>query len=69
MSRQKGLDLTRAISTIGIVVFHFYAYPNSEQLLFLTHANDAWGGTLNYLFFVLSGAVLHLEYGAAGTWI
>lgn len=67
MKREKGLDFVRAIGVIGVVAFHFSAHSNSEQTLFLTHANGAWGGTMNYLFFMLSGLVLHLKYGAAET--
>lgn len=67
MKREKGLDFVRAVSIIGIVAFHFYAHSSSEQKLFLMHANGAWGGTLNYLFFALSGLVLHLKYGASDT--
>ncbi len=65
MKREKGLDFVRALSVIGIVAFHFYAHSNSTHKLFLVHANGAWGGTLNYLFFMLSGVVLHMKYGTA----
>lgn len=63
MKREKGLDFVRAISVLGIVAFHFYVHSSSEQKLFLIHTNGAWGGTLNYLFFTLSGLVLHTKYG------
>lgn len=67
MKREKGLDFVRALSIIGIVAFHFYVHSSSEHKLFLMHANGAWGGTLNYLFFALSGLVLHLKYGSLDT--
>lgn len=67
MKREKGLDFVRAIGIIGVVAFHFYAHSNSDHKLFLTHANGAWGGTMNYLFFILSGVVLHMKYGAMET--
>lgn len=63
MKREIGLDFVRAIGVIGVVSFHFYVHSNSDQKLFLVHANGAWGGTLNYLFFILSGVVLHMRYG------
>lgn len=64
MKREKGLDFVRAIGVIGVVAFHFSVHSNSGESLFLTHANGAWGGTMNNLFFMLSGVVLHLKYGA-----
>lgn len=63
MSRRKGLDFVRALSAIGIIAFHFYCHTQGSDLLFYAHANGAWGGVLNYLFFILSGFVLHSKYG------
>lgn len=51
MDRKKGLDFVRAVSAIGIIVFHFYCHSSSAHKLFYAHANGAWGGVLNYLFF------------------
>lgn len=63
MSRKRGLDFVRALSAIGIISFHFYCHAQGTDLLFYAHANGAWGGVLNYLFFILSGFVLHSKYG------
>lgn len=63
MDRKKGLDFVRAVSAIGIIVFHFYCHSSSAHKLFYAHANGAWGGVLNYLFFALSGLVIQLKYG------
>lgn len=63
MNRKKGLDFVRAISALGIVAFHFYCHSSSARKLFFIHANGTWGGVLNYLFFAMSGLVLHLKYG------
>lgn len=63
MGREKGLDFARAVSAIGIVVFHFYCHSSSAHKLFLNHANGGWGTAINYLFFALSGYLLHKKYG------
>lgn len=63
MEREKGLDFARAFAAIGIVVFHFYCHSSSAHKLFLNHANGAWGTAINYLFFALSGLLLHKKYG------
>lgn len=63
MEREKGLDFARAFAAIGIVVFHFYCHSSSAHKLFLNHANGAWGTAINYLFFALSGYLLHKKYG------
>lgn len=63
MEREKGLDFARAFAAIGIVVFHFYCHSSSAHKLFLLHANGGWGTAINYLFFALSGYLLHKKYG------
>lgn len=63
MKREKGLDFARAFAAIGIVIFHFYCHSSSAHKLFLYHANGSWGTTINYLFFALSGYLLHKKYG------
>ena len=63
MEREKGLDFARAFSAIGIIVFHFYCHSSSAHKLFLYHANGGWGTAINYLFFALSGYLLHKKYG------
>lgn len=63
MKREKGLDFARAFAAIGIVVFHFYCHSSSAHKLFLNHANGGWGTAINYLFFALSGYLLHKKYG------
>ena len=62
MKRIKGLDFARAFGAIGIIAFHFYCHSSSIDKVFYAHANGMWGGTLNYLFFCLSGLVIHLKY-------
>lgn len=64
MKRREGLDFVRAISAVGIVCFHFYCHCSSPARLFFTHANGSWGGTLNYVFFALSGLVLQMKYAS-----
>ena len=68
MERKKGLDFVRVISAFGIVAYHFYCHSSSAYKLFLDHANGAWGVALNYLFFALSGLVLHLKYAEQESW-
>ena len=63
MKRERGLDFARAFAAIGIVVFHFYCHSSSAHKLFLNNANGAWGTAINYLFFALSGYLLHSKYG------
>ena len=63
MKRERGLDFARAFAAIGIVVFHFYCHCASAHKLFLNNANGAWGTAINYLFFALSGYLLHSKYG------
>ena len=63
MERERGLDFARAFAAIGIVVFHFYCHSSSAHKLFLNNANGAWGTAINYLFFALSGYLLHKKYG------
>ena len=65
MNRIKGLDLVRVLCTYFIVAFHFYSYSNSQLTPFLAYANGYWGGTLNAIFFALSGYVLQAKYGSS----
>lgn len=67
MERKIGLDFARILSAVGIISFHFYCHSSSQRHLFYGHANGMWGGTLNYLFFALSGLVLHLKYREDGS--
>lgn len=66
MERKLGLDFARLLSAIGIISFHFYCHSASETKLFYEYANGLWGGTLNYLFFALSGLVVHMKYRDLG---
>lgn len=66
MKRRRGLDFVRAFGAIGIIAFHFYCHVEGSKLLFLTHANGEWGGSLNYLFFILSGFLLYSKNGNCG---
>lgn len=66
MKRRRGLDFVRAFGAIGIIAFHFYCHTEGSKLLFLTHANGEWGGSLNYLFFILSGYLLYFQNGNSG---
>lgn len=66
MKREKGLDFARALAALGILVYHFYCHSSSTRRLFYANANGDWGSLLCYLFFALSGYLLHLKYGAPG---
>ena len=63
MKRIRGLDGVRALSTLGIVAFHFYSHSHSARKLFFAYANGTWGDTLVYVFLMLSGASLWCRNG------
>ena len=66
--RETSFEFIRAICTIGIVLFHysftFIEYHiGGNHLLFQKYSNGDWGGMFVAMFFMLSGAVLQLNYG------
>lgn len=66
--RDYSFDLIRCISTLAIVFFH-YSYTFIEFSITGSHAsmlkfvNGDWGGVFVAVFFMLSGAALHYNYG------
>lgn len=66
--RESGFEFIRAVCTIGIVLFHFsYIFIEyhigGSPLQFQKYRNGDWGGLFVAMFFMLSGAVLMLNYG------
>lgn len=67
-TKEESFDFIRAVSTIGIVLFHnSYNYIEygigGNHISFLKFGNGDWGGLFVAVFFMLSGAVLWYNYG------
>lgn len=61
--RLNGLQLVRFLCAIGIIVFHFECHFPNEALRFITsNIHVSMGGIFVYTFFMISGAVLFLNY-------
>lgn len=67
-AKENSFDYIRAVSTVGIVLFHnSYNYIEygigGSHISFLKFGNGDWGGMFVAVFFMLSGAVLWYNYG------
>ncbi|MDD3414758.1 MAG: acyltransferase [Lachnospiraceae bacterium] len=65
--KEESFEFIRAISTIGIVLFHysfnFIEYQiGGSHIVFQKFSNGDWGGLFVAIFFMLSGAVLWYNY-------
>lgn len=59
----RSFDFIRAVSTFGMVLFHFSFYqPEGSFRPLYMHANSYWGSALVTVFFMLSGASLYYHY-------
>ena len=62
-NRLRGGEIVRAISAVGIVIYHYScslsSYNTSKFLPLYKHANGQWGYIFVTVFFVLSGAMLY----------
>ncbi len=66
-AKEESFDFIRAVSTIGIVLFHnsfnYIEYSiGGNPFVFQKYGNGDWGGLFVAVFFMLSGAVLWYNY-------
>ena len=60
--RDYSIDFIRALSALGIVLFHFYCHtPEGLPRLFYSFANGSIGNTIVNVFFIVSGYSLYLN--------
>lgn len=65
--REKGYDLIRAFSMLGIIIYH-YTFNYTEYNIAGNHPqmkkllNNDWGSVFVVLFFLLSGATIYLNH-------
>jgi hypothetical protein len=60
--RLKGIIFARAISSIGILCFHFFCQSKGKFKLCYKTANSHWGFIFVTVFFSISGSVLYYNY-------
>ena len=58
----RGVNLTRFLGAIGIVIFHYGCHDNFSFSTLCLSANDSLGSFLVTLFFIISGACLARTY-------
>ncbi len=60
--RISGCDFVRAVSALGIIIFHFSCHSNSTFRPLLFHKNGDYGIVFVTVFFLISGAMLYYNY-------
>ncbi len=61
--RLTGFNFIRAVCAIGIVIFHYSCHTSSDfRPVYHYHNGGNWGSTFVTTFFIISGAVLYLNY-------
>ena len=58
----KGISFARALSTIGIVFYHYFSKSRGSFKLLRKTANSNWGFIYVTTFFCISGTVLYYNY-------
>ena len=59
----KAFNYMKAISAIGIIIYHYSCRIKSRDFLPLyTFKNGSWGGVFVTIFFMVSGALLYYNY-------
>ena len=57
-----GIEFTRALCAIGIIIYHYFGLSAGTFKFLYTTANDDWGNMFVTTFFCISGAVLYYNY-------
>ena len=60
--RFAGLAFCRAISSIGIIFFHYATSSACPTKVLFTTINATWGTIFNTVFLAISGSALYLNY-------
>lgn len=61
--RLQGFDFIRTVCAVGIIIYHYFCHTNSDfRPLYHFQNGGNWGSTFVTTFFIISGAVLYLNY-------
>ena len=60
--RLLGIEFSRALCAVGIVIFHYFCHSKGSFKFFYQTANSSWGFIFVTCFFAISGAVLYYNY-------
>lgn len=61
--RLMGFDFIRTVCAVGIIIYHYFCHTSSDFRPLYHYQNGGnWGSTFVTAFFVISGAVLYLNY-------
>lgn len=57
--RLPGIDFTRIVCAIGIIMFHFACHSNCDYKILFYTKNGGYGSILVATFFVISGCTIY----------
>ena len=61
-NKLSGIIFARAISCIGIIIYHYFCYSKGKFKILFSTANSSYGFMFVTLFFCISGVVLYYNY-------
>lgn len=59
--KNASIEFIKAISAIGIIIFHFACHATGNTKILYNFANGDWGAVFVTMFFIVSGGMLYLN--------